>query len=136
VPWTQNAGAREGWGLTTSGQLVRSDDGGQRWAAVSRRAATGLARRGVALGMTSGGAVLIADRSAGVWRSPAGSTRVTRVAPGMRPPAQHIGWWSHLSCSGDRAVELSRAFCAAACGGGGVRSIIRQSIDGGRSWRG
>lgn len=115
-----------GYGLITRGLLVATRNGGSSW-----RTARAPGRADALC--VSDGALLIAERDGSVWRSSAGS-RWRRVAPSLQRPSEYSGWWNELSCAAGNAVELSQSFCEAACGGG-VESVVRQSVDGGRDFR-
>jgi hypothetical protein len=82
----------------------------------------------------SGGAVLIAGETGEVWRLASSGGRWLQVARGLSHIEQYAGWPTQLSCQGSNAVELSQAFCEAACGGG-IATNIRQTTDDGRGWR-
>jgi len=117
-----------GFGLTVGGRLVQTIDSGESWTASRWHG------RGVALCSVNGGSMLVAGETGGVWRSVSGDSRWRQAAPGFAHIEQYLGWPTQLSCQGSNAVELSQAFCAAACGGG-VFTNIRQTTDDGRVWR-
>jgi hypothetical protein len=121
-------GVGTGFGLTTKGRLVKTNDTGVSW----RDA--GWVGRGGALCVESGNVLTVADRSGGIWRRSSRGIGWLQVAPDLHPVEQYAGWWVDLSCDGANGVELAQEFCMAACGGG-VISIVRQTTDAGMNWR-
>jgi photosystem II stability/assembly factor-like uncharacterized protein len=121
-------GASTGFGLTTQGRVVKTDDGGASWLG------GGLARRAGALCVQSHHALTVADQDGGIWHTGNGGISWSQVALDLRPVEQFTGWRVDLSCAAGNGVELAQAFCTAACGGG-VISVVRETTGAGRSWR-
>ena len=120
----------DGVGLTVHGRLVRTSDAGQHWARVGQPVP-----RAGAICSPNPGTIVLAGQNGAVWTS--GPTRGwTQAAPPIQPVAQYGGWWVDLDCHDGGGVELAQAFCQAACGGG-IQSIVRETIDAGsaRRWR-
>jgi hypothetical protein len=116
-----------GFGLTVPGRLVATRDGGRTWHAA------GWAGAGAALCSLGPRSAIVATTTGSMWRvSPTGEER---IAPGYEQIVQLAGWWPNLSCSAQHIVESAQAFCEAACAGELVMNV-RQSTNGGRSWRG
>jgi hypothetical protein len=113
-------------GLTTRGRLVTTRNGGLSWQAAS------WPRTGRAV-CSVGDGVLVADQRGGVWRSNGPAHPFTQVVAGRAPPIKDGDWWVDLSCAGHDDVESLQAFPGAA--GADVETIVRQSTDGGISWR-
>jgi photosystem II stability/assembly factor-like uncharacterized protein len=122
------SGVDHGFGLTTRGRLVKTYDAGASWHDA------GWTGRGGALCLQSGNTLTVADQDGGMWRRSSRRMSWLRVAPDLHPAEQYAGWWVELSCDGANGVELAQEFCMAACGGG-VLSIVRQTTDGGMTWR-
>jgi hypothetical protein len=122
------ANTTTGVGLTTKGRLVVSSDGGSSWLPAS------WSGRGSALCASPSGAILLANQVGAIWRSGNGGETWQQTARGFRHIDQFYGWPTDISCRGSNVVEFSQAFCAAACGGGQL-ARVRQSTDGGRTWR-
>jgi hypothetical protein len=121
-------GVNTGFGLTTKGRPVQTDDAGATWSK------TGWTGHAGALCVQSPNALTIADQSGGIWRSTNNGVGWVQIAPDFKPVEQYLGWWVDLSCEKGNGVEFAQAFCAAACGGG-VISAVRQTTDAGVSWR-
>jgi photosystem II stability/assembly factor-like uncharacterized protein len=121
-------GASTGFGLTTQGRVVKTDDGGASWLG------GGLARRAGALCVQSRHALTVADQDGGIWHTGNGGISWSQVAPDLRPVEQFTGWRVDLSCQRGNGAELAQAFCTAACGGA-IVSVVRETTGARRSWR-
>lgn len=121
------ADSTSGFGLTVNGRVVTTSDGGSHWRQ------TAWDGRGSAICTTNPRRAIMADESGGLWLTHDSGARWTRVAAGFAHVEQFGWWWPELSCRGANAVESAYAFCEAACEG--VDSHIRQTVDGGLSWK-
>jgi hypothetical protein len=119
-----------GFGLTSAGQLMTSNDAGRSWRSSSLR------KQGQALCVTSAGTVLVADASGAIWRSAAVDQRWTRAAAPLPRLYGFSHWWPDLSCHGSRALETTQAFCFALLDicGSNVVTRVRESRFAGRRW--
>jgi photosystem II stability/assembly factor-like uncharacterized protein len=117
-----------GFGLTVTGQLAVTANGGTSWTMANW---SGRASAVCALAPRQ---ALVADQDAGMWRTADGGVTWSRVAPGLAHVQQLTNWWPDLSCQGSNVVESAQALCAAACGGALI-TRVRQSVDGGLRWR-
>ena len=118
---------RKGFGLTVPGRLVTTTDGGRKWHPA------GWPGTGAALCSVRSGSAIVATTTGSLWRVSAAGLK--QIAPGyQRPVPGRVGWWPDLSCTGQNVVESGQAFCEASCGGE-VDVDVRQSTNGGLSWR-
>jgi hypothetical protein len=121
----------DGVGLTLSGKLVESRDGGRSWQ-------TGR-WSGQGEGLCSAGRrrILLAGQDGAIWRSTNAGGSWREVAPRLARVPGFSPWWSDLSCRGRNAIESSQAYCYATlpvCGSE-VISRVRQTTKQVGGWR-
>jgi photosystem II stability/assembly factor-like uncharacterized protein len=122
------ANANEGFGLTNRGRLVFSFNAGRSWRETGQRA------DGAALCSVGLGSSIVATANGTLWRVSDRGTSWTRIAAGYARVEQLGPWWPELSCNGRNVVESVQAICEAACAGA-INTRVRQSTDGGFTWR-
>ncbi|MGO9335532.1 MAG: WD40/YVTN/BNR-like repeat-containing protein [Acidimicrobiales bacterium] len=110
-----------GYGLTTTGTLVRTTDGGSSWRSA------GLTRTGTAACFASTEVGYVADRSGAVYATHDGGGSWAEIKPPPVSVEQFIGPWNDISCNGTSIWLGQQLLCAAACAATSpyLASIIR-----------
>ena len=125
--WADFATSELGYGLTTTGTLVRTVDGASSWSS------TGLAATGTAACFASAQVGYVADRSGAVYATHDGGRTWAEIERAPLREEQFIGPWSDLSCKGTSLWLGQWLLCAAACAAASPYLVAR-SADGGSSW--
>lgn len=126
--WVDFTSARRGYGLTTAGALMQSDNGGTTWTPVAGRQT-----KETAACFSSARVGYVVDSSGALYRSRDGGASWSIVERAPRPVEGFIGPWSELSCDGSNVWLGLQLSCAAACGGASPYRV-EHSADGGATW--
>ena len=125
--WVYFATSELGYGLTTTGTLVRTVDGGSSWNS------TEMTTAGTAGCFTSSEVGYVAERSGAVYATHDGGTSWVEVERAPAPIEQFIGPWSDLSCKGTSIWLGQSLLCAAMCADSSPY-LVAHSANGGSSW--
>ena len=125
--WVDFATSELGYGLTTTGTLVRTVDSGSSWSS------TGMPTTGTAACFASAQVGYVADRSGEVYATRDGGSSWVDVKRAPSRVEQFIGSWSDLSCNGTNIWLGQQLLCAAACAAASPY-LVAHSADGGASW--
>ena len=125
--WVEFNTSELGYGLTTTGTLVRSVDGGSSWSS------TGTTTTATAACFASAWVGYVADRSGDLYATHDGGRSWAEVERAPSRPEQFVGPWSDLSCNGTNIWLGLQLICAAACAATSPY-LVTHSADGGSSW--
>ena len=120
--WVEFNTSKLGYGLTTTGTLVRTVADGSSWSS-TRMTTTA----------TAAWVGYVADRSGDLYATHDGGRSWAEVERGPCRPEQFSGPWSALSCNGTSIWLGLQLICAAACAATSPY-LVTHSADGGSSW--
>lgn len=125
--WVGFTSSRYGYGLTTTGKLVETADGGSSWLSSK------LNVTGTSACFTSASVGYVTSKAGALYATGDGGKGWTLIEQAPPRVEQFIGPWSDLSCDGPNIWLGLRLQCAAACAAS-FPYLVEHSANGGLTW--